>query len=179
MGQNVDQEERSGLGLLTGLAVFTGAAAALSLVGFLYNHFLVNAVGGTLQERAQLGDSFGAAAALLSAAAVGGLVWSLILQRSELKEQRAIAVEQRARLAETAKLNERSAQISRFNSVVDIYTTVIAPHHSAENTKRRQAVREHLDRWKGARHKRTGGLTRGSQNRKSARSVTTTTHSVC
>lgn len=103
-------------------------------------------------DRALFGDSFGAAAALVSALAFAGLIRSvrlqsgeLRLQRKELELQREELVLQRQELAASNASLTRSSETARFAAYVEFHSAVVTRHHSPEQTQFRQAARHVLD----------------------------------
>jgi hypothetical protein len=95
----------------------------LLLVWFLSPYALGALFGGDgveLQRRADIGESFGAVAALFSALALFGLILTAYLQRSELAAQRRQLELQRAELTETRHELHRIAEAGLRAAHIDL-----------------------------------------------------------
>jgi hypothetical protein len=88
-------------------------------------------------KRAYFGDAFGAISALFSGLAFGGIIYTIMLQREELKLQRIELQETRKELARSADAQEKSeqalseqitsmklsAKLNALNSLINYYQT--------------------------------------------------------
>lgn len=111
-------------------------------------------------DRGTFGDLFGAVNALFSALAFAVLIYTIILQREEIKQNRAEIVLNRKELEKSSKLQLKSqevlikqveqthlsAKMNAMKTLVDYYTSHIANPKSTEETiekakqKRRQII---------------------------------------
>ncbi|GJM17207.1 MAG: hypothetical protein DHS20C13_25340 [Thermodesulfobacteriota bacterium] len=87
-------------------------------------------------DRGTFGDSFGAINSLFSGLALAGIIYTIFLQRKELKLQRLELLETRKELSRTAEAQEKSeialgnqakslkltTQLSALNSLVNAYS---------------------------------------------------------
>lgn len=93
--------------------VITLLGVLILLIWFLSPYALAVLFGGNgneLRQRADIGESFGAVAALFSALALFGLILTAYLQRAELAAQRRQLELQRAELTETRHELHRMAE---------------------------------------------------------------------
>ena len=74
-----------------------------------------NYYGGNTDLRGTFGDMFGAVNALFSGAALAGIIYSIILQRKELKETRE-------ELRRAAKAHEESVKLSAYTAMLNVYS---------------------------------------------------------
>ena len=70
--------------------------------------FIIGKFYSKISEKGAFGDSFGAVNALFSGIALAGIIYTMNLQRKELKLQRKELIENRKELARTAKAQEES-----------------------------------------------------------------------
>jgi len=113
-------------------------------------------------DRGTFGDLFGAVNALFSALAFATLIYTIILQREEIKQNREEIVLNRKELAKGAKLQQKaqevlieqvaqthlSAKMNAMRTLVDYYNNQIANPKSTPETiekakeKRKQIIRQ-------------------------------------
>ncbi len=113
-------------------------------------------------ERGTFGDLFGAVNALFSGLAFAALLYTIVLQREEIKQNRNEIVLNRKELAKGSKLQQKSQQVlveqvaqthltAKMNAmriVVDYYNSLILSPKSSEETiekakeKRKQIIRK-------------------------------------
>lgn len=101
------------------------------LLGAVLIHF--GPISGTLEQRGQLGDSFGSINALFAGLAFAGVIYAILLQREELMLQREELKLTRAELARSAdaqdsvsqstqKQLDRHTQIARLTALSALLT---------------------------------------------------------
>ena len=115
-----------------GLSFWVGVIATLLLV-LVLNWILAGLQGHDTTERGQFGDTFGFANAIFSGIAIALLIWTVHLQREDLKLQRrdlGLTKEaldgQRKEMAATAeamKVSRRSRVLSSFNGGLGSFGT--------------------------------------------------------
>lgn len=100
---------------------------------------IVHRILGGWPQSGTFGDTFGAANALFSGLAFGGVIVAILLQRKELELQRKELELTRKELARTAEAQEKSEQILRqqlyysyLASKIDALNTAMA-HYSKES----------------------------------------------
>ena len=110
-------------------------------------------------DRGTFGDLFGAANALFSALAFAALIYTILLQREEIKRNRAEITLNRKDLAKNAKLQQKaqevlvqqvhqthlSAKMNAMRTLVDYYNNQIAnPKSSEEVVQKAKEKRKHI-----------------------------------
>ena len=132
------------------LVVLIWALSAILIIFFLENW----------SDRGTFGDLFGAVNALFSALAFAVLIYTIVLQREEIRQNREEIVLNRKELAKGAKLQQKaqevlieqvqqthlSAKMNAMRTLVDYYNNQISNPKSTEETierakqKRKQII---------------------------------------
>ena len=132
------------------LVILIWALSAILIIFFLENW----------SDRGTFGDLFGAVNALFSALAFAVLIYTIVLQREEIKQNREEIVLNRKELAKGAKLQQKaqevlieqvqqthlSAKMNAMRTLVDYYNNQISNPKSTEETiekakqKRKQII---------------------------------------
>jgi len=123
----------------------------LALVGvlglWLLSPVLMRVLVGPLQDSGLAGDSYGALNALFSGLAFAGVIYAILLQRTELQLQRDELALTRRELARTAEAQEKSeaalgeqaqvmkvsAELNGLSSIIQAYSMQIQAAYSASN----------------------------------------------
>ncbi|HKK87366.1 MAG TPA: hypothetical protein VJ917_00865 [Saprospiraceae bacterium] len=154
---NMPTKKKLRLGLflqLILLVIFIWGLSAVLIVLFLDNW----------SERGTFGDMFGAVNALFSALAFAALIYTVVLQREEIKQNREEIRRNRKELAKGAKLQQRaqevlkeqveqthlSAKMNAMRTLVDYYNNQITNPKSTEETiasakQKRKSIINHID----------------------------------
>ena len=132
------------------MVILVWALSAILIMTFLENW----------SDRGTFGDLFGAVNALFSALAFAVLIYTIVLQREEIKQNREEIVLNRKELAKGAKLQQKaqevlieqvqqthlSAKMNAMRTLVDYYNNQISNPKSTEETierakqKRKQII---------------------------------------
>jgi len=151
-------ENKSSTGLLIRLIIVVVILWALSAV---IVYFMLD----SWADRGTLGDLFGAVNALFSGLAFAVLIYTIVLQREEIKQNREEIVLNRKELAKSARLQQKSqevliqqveqthlsAKMNAMRTLVDYYNNQISNPKSTEEIitksklKRKQII-GHIDR---------------------------------
>ncbi len=120
------------------LVIFIWGLSALLIIVLLPNW----------SDRGTFGDLFGAVNALFSALAFAALIYTIVLQREEIKENREEIILNRKELAKGAKLQQKaqqvliqqveqthlSAKMNAMRTIVEYYNNQISNPKSTEET---------------------------------------------
>lgn len=129
---------------------------------WILNAVIIYFIGETWQERGTMGDMFGASNALFSGLAFAGLLYTIFLQREDIKNQREDIKLNRASLAKSVELQAASekalqaqveqmhltAKLNAMNTVINYYNYQIADPHAAPEkvekarNKRREIIKQ-------------------------------------
>lgn len=110
-------------------------------------------------DRGTFGDLFGAVNALFSGLAFAALIYTIVLQRDEIKENRAEIILNRKELAKASKLQEKaqkvliqqvdqthlSAKMNAMRTLIDYYNNQIGnPKSTPETIEKAKAKRRNI-----------------------------------
>jgi Putative phage abortive infection protein len=110
-----------------------GAIAGAVLATVLLLWLVLGYFASTREHPAEFGDMFGAASALFSGLAFAGLVYTIALQRSELKSQREDLAETRRELhAQTTHFEEQNRTL-RQQALVSTFFQLLRLHNEIVN----------------------------------------------
>lgn len=152
---NSKQQDENKNGLFLFLTISVIVIWALSAVAIIYYM-------DTWSDRGTFGDLFGAVNALFSGLAFAALIYTIVLQRDEIKQNRNEIKLNRKELAKGAKLQQKSQQVlseqvaqthlsAKMNAMrilVDYYNNqIVNPKNSEEliekaKEKRKQIIRQ-------------------------------------
>lgn len=141
---------------------FLIASTIMVFATWAISGFIIFQLSDNWSDRGTMGDMFGAVNALFSGLAFAALLYTIILQREEIKQNRAEIILNRQELTKSVNAQQSSqealkqqvvqahlaAQLNAMNTVVNYYTSHIESSKSTEEIiekakdKRRQMIRK-------------------------------------
>jgi hypothetical protein len=110
---------------LGGAAIVVGAILVVALIQVIYKAWIFKAFPNDMSTRGQFGDIFGTVTAFFTGLAFAGVVYTIILQRNELENQRKQQTDQSKMQDKQARLLLLSTRLSAMATLADIYTRQI------------------------------------------------------